>query len=106
MLLRRAGVSAYAHPDLDGILEGCTDAAAYMIGFSAPMSLTTTLFDAEDRAHSLSLIEEAVGSADVGEWSAEHARALCIDTARKLGRATCRVDLGVLGGEAVSAANA
>ncbi|XBQ15460.1 MAG: isochorismatase family protein [Oceanicaulis sp.] len=86
VLLRRAGVSAYAHPDLDGILEGSMDAGAYLIGFSAPTSLTTTLYDAQDRGHRLTLIEEAIGGADVGEWSAEHTRALCVDSARKMGR--------------------
>lgn len=87
VLLRRAGVSAYAHPDLDGILEGGGADSAFVIGFSAPMSMTATLFDAADRLHPLSLIEEAIGAADVGEWGAEHTRALCIDTARKMDRA-------------------
>ncbi|MCC5996607.1 MAG: isochorismatase family protein [Oceanicaulis sp.] len=87
VLLRRAGVSAYAHPDLDGILDGGGSGRAYLIGFSAPMSLTATLFDAADRGHPLTLIEEAVGAADVGEWGAEHTRALCTDTARKMDRA-------------------
>ncbi|KAA5801042.1 cysteine hydrolase [Alkalicaulis satelles] len=86
VLLRRAGVSAYAHPDLEGLLEGW-GGRAYLIGFSAPMSLTATLFDSSDRGHGLTLIEEAVGAADVGEWGAEHTRALCIDTARKMDRA-------------------
>lgn len=86
VLLRRAGVSAYAHPDLDGILESGMDSGAYMIGFSAPMSLTHTLFDAEDRGHALNVVQGAIGGADVGEWSAEDTRALCEDTAERLGR--------------------
>lgn len=89
VLLRRAGVSAYAHPDLDAIMESASGGVV-MIGFSAPMSLTTTLFDAEERGHPLTLLEEACGSADVGDWSAEHTRGLCIANARKLGRATTR----------------
>ncbi|TGY87771.1 isochorismatase family protein [Marinicauda algicola] len=89
VLLRRAGISAYAHPDLDSIMESAS-AGVVMIGFSAPMSLTTTLYDAEERGHPLRLLEEACGSADVGDWSAEHTRGLCIDTARRLGRATTR----------------
>ena len=93
ILLRRAGVSAYAHPDLSGILEGAMGAPAYLMGFSAPTSLTATLYDAEERMHPLSLIEEAVGSADVGEWSADHARALCMDTANKLHRLVSRTTL-------------
>lgn len=86
VLLRRAGVSAFAHPDLDGVLESGMDSGAYVIGFSAPLSLTATLFDAEDRGHRLSLVEEAIGGADVSEWSAEESRALCVDTARRLNR--------------------
>lgn len=89
VLLRRAGISAYAHPDLDSIMEGASGGVV-MIGFSAPMSLTTTLYDAEERGHSLQLLEEACGSADVGDWSAEHTRGLCIATARKLERSTTR----------------
>ena len=93
ILLRRAGVSAYAHPDLSGILEGAMGATAYLMGFSAPTSLTATLYDAEERMHPLNLIEEAVGSADVGEWSADHTRALCMDTASKLHRLVSRSSL-------------
>ena len=93
ILLRRAGVSAYAHPDLSGILEGAMGAPAYLMGFSAPTSLTATLYDAEERMHPLNLIEEAVGSADVGEWSADHTRALCMDTASKLHRLVSRSSL-------------
>lgn len=87
VLLRRAAVSAFAHPDLDGVLGSCMEANAYLIGFSAPMGLTTTLFDAEDRRVPLSLVEGAIGGADVGEWSADETRALCCDTARRLNRA-------------------
>ncbi len=86
VLLRRAGVSAFAHPDLDGVLESGMDSGAFVIGFSAPLSLTATLFDAEDRGHRLSIVEEAIGGADVSEWSAEESRALCVDTARRLKR--------------------
>lgn len=103
VLLRRAGVSAYAHPDLDGILEGGDAASAFVIGFSAPMSMTATLFDAADRIHTLSLIEEAVGAADVGEWGAEHTRALCIDTARKMHRAVRLADVKGLDMPAITA---
>lgn len=87
VLLRRAGVSAYAHPDLDGILEGALGAQAFIIGFSAGTSLNATLFDAQDRGHDLTLLEEAVGAADIGEWASEDNRALCVDTARSMGRA-------------------
>ena len=87
VLLRRAGVSAFAHPDMDGVLESAMGANAYMIGFSAPMSLTSTLYDAADRATGLTLVEGAIGGADVGEWAADDTRALCCDTARRLGRA-------------------
>jgi len=89
VLLRRAGVSAYAHPDLDGIMEGGLGSDSYLIGFSAGTSLNSTLFDAQDRGHALTLIEEAVGAADVGEWASEENRALCIDSARRMGRAIC-----------------
>jgi len=88
VLLRRAGVSAYAHPDLDGILEGSLDAKGYLIGFSAGTSLNATLFDAQDRGHDLTLLEDAVGAADIGEWASEENRALCVETARGMGRAT------------------
>lgn len=105
VLLRRAGVSAFAHPDMDGVLESCMGAEAYMIGFSAPMSLTTTLFDAEDRRVPLKLVEGAIGGADVGEWSAEETRALCADTARRLNRAVTLEALDAeLGGGALKAA--
>lgn len=87
VLLRRAGVSAFAHPDMDGVLESTMGEAVYMIGFSAPMSLTSTLYDAEDRGVPLCMVEGAIGGADVGEWAAEDTRALCCDTARRLGRA-------------------
>ena len=80
-------MSAFAHPDLDGVLESAVGSGAYMIGFSAPMSLTATLFDAEDRGQNLMLVEEAIGSADVSEWSAEESRELCINTARQMNRA-------------------
>lgn len=103
VLLRRAGVSAYAHPDLDGILEGADAGSAFVIGFSAPMSMTATLFDAADRVHALSLIVDAVGAADVGEWGAEHTRALCIDTARKMQRAVRLADVKGLEMPAVTA---
>ena len=86
VLLRRAGVSAYAHPDMEGVLDSCIGANAYMIGFSAPTSLTSTLFDAEDRGHPLILVEGAIGGADLGEWGAEATRDLCVDSARRLGR--------------------
>ncbi|WP_375283979.1 cysteine hydrolase family protein [Marinicauda pacifica] len=91
VLLRRAGISAYAHPELDSIMQGATSGVV-MIGFSAPMSLTTTLYDAEDRGQPLKLLEEACGSAEVGDWSAEHTRGLCIATARKLNRSVTRDD--------------
>lgn len=103
-LLRRAGVSAYAHPDLDGILEGSLGAQAYLIGFSAGTSLTSTLFDAQDRGHPLSLIEEAVGAADVGEWASEENRALCIDSARRMERAVSLAHLPALAPAACTAA--
>lgn len=86
VLLRRAGVSAFAHPDMEGLLESCTGADAYMIGFSAPMSLTSTLFDAQNRRLPLTLVEGAIGGADVGEWGADETRALCCDTARRMKR--------------------
>ncbi|MGJ3232965.1 MAG: cysteine hydrolase family protein [Oceanicaulis sp.] len=86
VLLRRAGVSAYAHPDLDGILEGALGAKAYLMGFSAGTSLNATLFDAQDRGHDLLLIEDAVGAADVDDWASEENRALCIETARSMRR--------------------
>lgn len=86
VLLRRAGVSAFAHPDMQGVLDSAMGATAYMIGFSAPMSLTTTLFDAEDRRVALSLVDGAFGGADLGEWSAEDTRALCRDTAERMNR--------------------
>ena len=60
ILLRRAGVSAYAHPDMDGILANCLEDNVYMIGCSGPLSLTQTLFDAEDRAHRLQLVQGAI----------------------------------------------
>lgn len=100
VLLRRAGVSAYAHPDLNGLMEGAMGAPVYLIGFSAPTSLTATLFDAEERGHPLKLVREAVGSAEVGEWSADHARALCLDTAARINRLVDRAAL--FGGEAQS----
>jgi len=93
VLLRRAGVSAFAHPDMEGLLESAMDAPAYMIGFSAPMSLTSTLYDAEDRRLDLNLVDGAIGGADVGEWPAEDTRALCCDTARRLGRAVTLEDV-------------
>ncbi|MEQ8434965.1 MAG: isochorismatase family protein [Oceanicaulis sp.] len=105
VLLRRAGVSAYAHPDLDGILEGSLGSQAYLIGFSAGTSLSATLFDAQDRGHSLTLIEEAVGAADVGEWASEENRALCIDSARRMERSTSLERLPVLRPQASAAAH-
>ncbi|MFW6299425.1 MAG: cysteine hydrolase family protein [Oceanicaulis sp.] len=98
VLLRRAGVSAYAHPDLDGILEGALGARAYLMGFSAGTSLNTTLFDAQDRGHDLVLIEDAVGAADVGEWASNENRALCVDTARSMGRAVQLAEIRDLAG--------
>ena len=92
VLLKRAGVSAFAHPDLDGILAGCAEEGAVMIGFTAPISLTTTLYDAADRGHNLKLLQEACGAAHVGEWGVEHTRALCIATAKKLNRLTSLAD--------------
>ena len=91
VVLKRSGVSAYSHPDLDGLLSPYLDPDAskpscIMIGFSAGTSLTSTLYDAQDRCHNLKLLEEACGSADAGDWSAEHTRALCIKTARELDR--------------------
>jgi nicotinamidase-related amidase len=86
VLLRRAGVSAFAHPDMEGVLDSAMGEEVYMIGFSAPMSLTSTLYDAEDRRAPLRLVEGAIGGADVGEWAAEDTRALCCETARRLGR--------------------
>ncbi|MEO1039421.1 MAG: isochorismatase family protein [Pseudomonadota bacterium] len=98
VLLKRAGISAFAHPDLDGVLAACQEEGSVMIGFTAPMSLTTTLYDAADRGHSLKLLEEACGAAHVGEWGAEHTRALCLATAEKLGRLTSLADYdGALG---------
>lgn len=104
VLLRRAGVSAYAHPDLDGVLDGCAGAPAYLIGFSAGASLNSTLFDAQDRGHELYLVEDAVGAADAGEWSAAESRALCIDTARRMSRAVRLTDLPALSGASRGAA--
>ncbi|MCR9128158.1 MAG: isochorismatase family protein [Alphaproteobacteria bacterium] len=105
VLLRRAGVSAFAHPDMEGILESSMGAEAYMIGFSAPMSLTSTLYDAEDRRVRLSLVEGAIGGADVGEWAAGDTRALCCDTARRLSRAvTLEAVLSELAGGTPAAA--
>lgn len=76
-----------------------------MIGFSAPMSLTSTLYDAEDRRVRLSLVEGAIGGADVGEWAADDTRALCCDTARRLGRAaTLEAVMSELSGGAPAAA--
>lgn len=93
VLLRRAGVSAFAHPDLDGILQAALDSGGFVIGFSAPLSLTSTLYDAEDRGHRLTLVEEAIGGADMSEWSAEESRALCIDNARRLNRSISVAEL-------------
>jgi nicotinamidase-related amidase len=106
VLLRRAGVSAFAHPDLDDVLESGLDSGAYVIGFSAPLSLTATLFDAEDRGHRLCLVEEAIGGADVSEWSAEESRALCVDTARRLKRSITLAALRERLGSGVSVAAA
>ncbi len=86
VLLRRAGVSAFAHPDLEGILEAAAGSGAYAIGFSAPTSLTSTIFDAEDRLQPLHFVEGAIGGADNAEWSAEDSRALLLDTARRMNR--------------------
>ena len=87
VVLRRAGVSAFSHPDLDDLLESGASGGVYMIGFSAPISLTSTLFDALDRRRPIYLVEDAIGAADIGDWSADHTRALCIDTARRMERA-------------------
>lgn len=89
VLLKRAGISAYAHPDMDELLSfdmmsESRAIRAIMIGFSASTSLKTTLYDARDRGHKLYLLEEAVGSSDTPEWSAEEARALCVKAARDL----------------------
>lgn len=90
-VLKRSGVSAYSHPDVEHLLVPNLDPEGpqpkcIMIGFNAATSLTTTLYDAQDRCHDLNLLEEACGASDSGDWSAEHSRALCIKTARDLGR--------------------
>ncbi|WP_019961998.1 cysteine hydrolase family protein [Woodsholea maritima] len=98
VVLKRAGISAYAHPDLEGVLEGGGPDGAVMIGFSGPMSLTTTLYDAVDRGHKVSLLREACGSTEVGEWDADHTRELCLATAQKLNRLVSQADFaGQLG---------
>ncbi len=86
VLLRRAGVSAFAHPDLDGIAEAAASGGVFVIGFSAPLSLTSTLFDAQDRGKNLLFVEGAIGGADLAEWSAEESRALLIHSAQRLNR--------------------
>ena len=88
VVLRRAGVSAYSHPDLEGVLESCGADGAVMIGFSGPMSLTTTLYDAADRGHKVSLLQEACGASETDEWTADQNRQLCMVSADKLGRLT------------------
>lgn len=93
VLLRRAGISAYAHPDMDGLVESSFGTESYLIGFSAPTSITHTLYDAEDRGHRLTMIEDAVGGADVGDWGAEYTRALCVDTARRMKRSVRLSDI-------------
>jgi len=95
VLLRRPGVSAYTHPDIRGVLQGSMVEKVYMIGFSAPLSITATLFDARDYGDPVYLVEEMVGSADVCEWSADETRALCLDTARKIGRTAPLSELGL-----------
>jgi len=94
VLLRRAGVSAFAHPDLEGVLEAAAGSGAYVIGFSAPLSLTSTLFDAEDRRQPLLVVDGAIGGADVSEWSAEESRALLVHTAERLNRSITVAELG------------
>ena len=93
VLLRRAGVSAFAHPDLDGVVEAAAGSGAYVIGFSAPLSLTSTLFDAEDRGQNLLFVGDAIGGADVAEWSAEESRALLVHTAERLNRSVTLTEL-------------
>jgi nicotinamidase-related amidase len=93
VLLRRAGVSAFAHPDLEGVLEASAGTGAYVIGFSAPLSLTSTLFDAEDRRQALTVVDGAIGGADVSEWSAEESRALLVHTAERLNRSITLAEL-------------
>jgi nicotinamidase-related amidase len=86
VLLRRAGVSAFAHPDLEGVLQGAAESGAYVIGFSAPLSLTSTLFDAEDRGQTLRLSTAPWA----GRMSANGARRnparLLVHTAERLNR--------------------
>lgn len=93
VLLRRAGVSAYSHPDLDGIMECAMGAPVYVIGFSASTSMTATFLDAGERLHPLNMVEEAIGAAEVGDWSADHNRALCLETARRVGRLASRSEM-------------
>ena len=67
VLLRRAGVSAYSHPDLDGIMECAMGAPVYVLGFSASTSMTATFLDADERLHPLHMVQEAIGAAEVGD---------------------------------------
>lgn len=88
VLLRRPGVSIFSHPEMEPLLaEAEADGApVVMAGFCAPMSLSASLFDAHDRSRPLALLDEACGGADIGRWSAAQTRAMCMDTAAKLGR--------------------
>ena len=91
--LQRAGVSAYSHLDVFDILESLKHRDIYLIGFSAPTSITHTLFDAKANSHLIKIVESAIGSMDLEDWGAKYARLLCFDTAKRLGRFESLADL-------------
>lgn len=88
VLLRRTGVSIFSHPETCEIAAeaAACQAPVVMVGFSAPMSLSASLFDAHDRGLPLSLLKGAAGGADIGAWRAQETRHFCEAIAARLGR--------------------
>ncbi len=99
ILLRRPGVSIFSHPETCELVAEAADSEApvIMLGFSAPMSLSASLFDAHDRGLPLSLLKGAAGGANIGAWRAQETRDFCEAIAAKLGRLADPEHLG-LGG--------
>lgn len=80
----RSELSAFSDPMFEQMLARNSDGPVFLVGFSLAFSILATMYDASARGRHLSLVEEAAGSAPLGQQSADDVRDFIFDLINQL----------------------
>lgn len=80
----RCELSAFSDPMFEQMLARSSDGPVFLVGFSLAFSILATTYDASARGCHLTLVEEAVGSAPLGQQSTASVRNFLFDLINQL----------------------